>query len=137
MGEFRMSCWVVPSVAAEFWGIPIAHVLERIRHGLVPFKTELGFTLVDVAPDSPRIETGFRAPAAAPPTYVPLLADSLTEAERDALAGDEVPINAPIHDEADVEAEQALAPDERFDWRPARRAASMKRRAPQLTQLAA
>jgi hypothetical protein len=48
-----MGCWVVPVVAAEMWNVPVNQVLEGIRSGKIPTKTELGFTLVDVAPGSP------------------------------------------------------------------------------------
>jgi len=32
-GFFRMSCWVVPSLAAELWHIPLEQVWRRIRAG--------------------------------------------------------------------------------------------------------
>jgi hypothetical protein len=49
-----MSCWVVPTVAAELWGVAVDTILDRARSGLVPSKTENGFMFVDVAPDSER-----------------------------------------------------------------------------------
>ena len=45
-----MSCWVVPTIAAELWGVSLDHLLGRIDEGMVPAKTEHGFLLVDVAP---------------------------------------------------------------------------------------
>lgn len=65
-----MSCWVVPSVAAELWGMTVGQVLEQVRLGSVPTKTELGFTLVDVAPNSPCLPGGMREPAGPAKTYV-------------------------------------------------------------------
>ena len=65
-----MSCWVVPAIAAEVWGIPVIQVLERIRKGILPTKSELGFTLVDVAPGSPVMGKSAPAPAVHGPTFV-------------------------------------------------------------------
>jgi carbamate kinase len=62
-----MSCWVVPTIAAEFLGIPLEQVLDDMRIGKIASKIESGFTFVDVAPDSPI----FVAPKKEiPPTYV-------------------------------------------------------------------
>lgn len=143
-----MSCWVVPAVAAEYWGIPIAQVLDRVKTGSVPSKTEFGFMLVDVAPNSPRAETGFRLPAANPPTYVATPSDELTEEEEFALAdamavadtGDE-PEDAETLSEDELViagmAEEEEASGEAFDWREARKSASRQRRAPRARSLAA
>jgi hypothetical protein len=61
-----MSCWVVPTVAAELWGVSVDTILSRARAGEMPTKTENGFTFVDVAPDSHCIA----APKSLrPPTY--------------------------------------------------------------------
>lgn len=132
-----MSCWVVPSVAAEFMGISIASVLEQARNGLIPSKTELGFTLLDVAPNSPTLKTGFRAPAAPPPTYRTSPSDHLTPAELHALQSDNS-----RDPELDPEELAALADahsdaDQRFDWRHARQLASRQRRAPRAAYAAA
>ena len=48
-----MPCWVTPAVAAEIWGVSLREVLEKVRAGNLPSKTELGFLVVDVAPWSP------------------------------------------------------------------------------------
>jgi len=45
-----MSCWVVPEIAADLWGIPLEQVLERIGDGSVPTKHEGDFVFVDVKP---------------------------------------------------------------------------------------
>lgn len=46
-----MACWVVPSIAAEFWRVPLEHVMDQIRRNAVPVRRENGFTFVDVLPD--------------------------------------------------------------------------------------
>jgi hypothetical protein len=133
-----MSCWVVPSVAAEFWGIPIAQVLQKAKAGLVPTKTELGFTLVDVAPHSPTMKAGIRPPAARPATFTPSPAEHLTTAERQALAEPNQPeltaseelelLDEPGEDEIELGT---------LDWRQARMAASRLRRPPRRMHAAA
>jgi hypothetical protein len=50
-----MSCWVVPDVAAELWGISVEEVMESVQAGRVPSRREFHFLLVDVAPDSPQM----------------------------------------------------------------------------------
>jgi len=127
-----MSCWVVPSIAAEFWGIPIASVLDGARNGKFASKNELGFMLIDVAPDSPRAEMGFRRPAAVPLTYI-TPSDELNEAERMALSADEPQGEISAEEEAALNGTEA----DRFDWRAARRAAARKRRSPKMMQMAA
>jgi hypothetical protein len=52
-----MSCWVVPSIAAELWGVAVDQVMNGISAGQIPSKIESGFTFVDVAPDSPKLQT--------------------------------------------------------------------------------
>lgn len=49
-----MSCWVVPSVAAEYWRVSVEHVMECIRRGAVSVREDNGFTFVDVLPDPAR-----------------------------------------------------------------------------------
>ncbi|MGH7178800.1 MAG: hypothetical protein ACREJC_15585, partial [Tepidisphaeraceae bacterium] len=51
-----MSCWVVPTVAADVWGVSVQHILEQVRHGTIPHKSEEGFLFVDIAPESPQLE---------------------------------------------------------------------------------
>jgi hypothetical protein len=63
-----MSCWVVPSVAAEYWGISLDLVLRRITDGLVPHMTDSGFVFVDVDPWATACTGGFRHEP--PPTFV-------------------------------------------------------------------
>jgi hypothetical protein len=111
-----MSCWVVPSLAAELWGITVCQVMERIRNGSVPSRLELGFTLVDVAPNSPRVLPLRMPPDQRPPTYVPAPFNDvkLSDEERQALLGE---------DEDEIEVGT-------LDWKPARIAASLLRRPP-------
>jgi hypothetical protein len=127
-----MSCWVVPSIAAEFWGVSVAEVLEGIRSGKIASKAELGFTLVDVVPDSPRVETGFRRPATPPATYTETPSDELSEAEHLALEDVESAATT-LHPTATLKASS----EERFDWRAARQSASRQRRSPRAASVAA
>jgi hypothetical protein len=46
-----MSCWVVPSIAAEFWRVPLDHVLDQLRRNALPVRQENGFTFIDILPD--------------------------------------------------------------------------------------
>ena len=62
-----MSCWVVPAVAAEFWGVSVETVLHRVRAGQLPFKSEKGFLFVDVAPWS--LDFAGVRHTAPPPTF--------------------------------------------------------------------
>src|SRR3954467_14599111 len=64
-----MSCWVVPSVAAELWGCTVDAVLNAIRNGKVPTKDDAGWTFVDVAPESPTLETPKSARPPTPHSY--------------------------------------------------------------------
>lgn len=66
-----MSCWVVPTIAAELWGVPVQQVFEKINAGRVPSKYEKGFTFVDVAPGSPVCDPpqAMKLPDPPPPTF--------------------------------------------------------------------
>ncbi|MGA2496480.1 MAG: hypothetical protein ABSH20_01990 [Tepidisphaeraceae bacterium] len=108
-----MSCWVVPSVAAEMWGLTINQILERVRDGQVPSKLEMGFLMVDIASGSaaetPRVSRINR-----PPTYVTLGPQEERELSPVmVLAGD------------DEETDSFC-----IDWRQKRMAASLLRRRP-------
>src|SRR4051812_37789287 len=79
----RMSCWVVPTVAAEMWGVPVSAVLEKMRSGNFPTKPETVFAFIDFPPASPTVDAPkFQRPPR-PPTYT-----LVTGAELDALAPD-------------------------------------------------
>lgn len=79
-----MSCWVVPTIAADLWGVPVQHVLSCIREGRVPSKVENGFIFVDVAPHSPTIAAPRRLAVNRPRTFV-----TVTPHEIAALTGAE------------------------------------------------
>jgi len=65
-----MACWVVPTIAAELWNISVQHVLDGIREGRIPTRSENGFIFVDVAPNSPDITPPRKRPEDRPPTFV-------------------------------------------------------------------
>ena len=124
-----MSCWVVPALAAEIWGIPLQQILDAVRAGTLPTKDAIGLTFVDVAPTGPKVTTGYRPPAGRPETFTTApLADELTHAEQHALTNDR-------EAESPAREEEILSPvDEHeegtLDWRTARRNASRLRRPP-------
>ena len=67
-----MSCWVVPNVAAEIWGISLDEVMQRIQNGVVISKREYGFLLVDTAPLGPLFKSTAGEGKAKPRTWVPV-----------------------------------------------------------------
>ena len=110
-----MSCWVVPSVAAELWGVSVDQVHARIRDGSIPSKQDSGFTVIDVAPDSPVLETPRPLRPPPPPTY-----RVVTREEIVALVGDAATELDLGDDESDV-----------GNWRTGRSEASRIRRPPE------
>ena len=117
-----MSCWVVPSVAAEIWGCAVQAVLDAIKSGDVPTREENGWLFVDVAPNSPMLQM--------PKPLRPATYEMLSQAELAAL-------NSPIEDYAialaGAEDHQDAMIDEFEmvgDWREVRRATALRRRAP-------
>lgn len=107
LGERVMSCWVVPSIAAEIWGVTVDQIIEGMKAGQIPSKSELGRTFVDVAPDSPVMESPKPA-GPRPATYT-----VVTEEEQAALQGD-------LEDDT----------IDLGDWREAREGAEKRRRPP-------
>ena len=103
-----MSCWVVPTVAAELWGCSLDAVLAQIRHGQVATKEEGGWTFIDIAPDSPRMQSVQERRAAE-------LAAVVNTEESQALVA--------------VESDDS-PPDVLGDWKKARQQAEEARRAP-------
>jgi hypothetical protein len=91
-----MSCWVVPMVAAEMWGVPVEAVLQKARDGQVPSKSENGFMFVDVAPDSPKIDVPRSLRPPRPPTYSVVTTDEM-EALHAEMHG-EHPAAMPVED---------------------------------------
>jgi hypothetical protein len=110
-----MSCWVVPTVAAELWGVSVDTILSRARAGEVPSKTENGFMFVDVAPDSHRIET--------PKSLRPSTFTVVTEVKPGALR---------LADDAVVEAEPEARPVTLEDWRTGRALTARSRKPPKI-----
>jgi len=125
-----MSCWVVPSVAAELWGCSIDAVLSGIRHGHLPTREDGGFTFVDVAPNSPRIETPLLPRISPPPTYT-----AVSPQELEALMG--YPLPGPLMSSASEDAvssdEPSIEEDSEYsgDWQRVRRRVARTRIAPQ------
>ena len=116
-----MSCWVVPTIAAELWGVSVDHVLDCVRNGQLASRREAGFTFVDIAPE---------ATVNTPPTYT-----IITPEEFAALTG-HAPADAAVDvsDEVDVEIvddeSAAEAESGKLDWRQARVETSRMRIAP-------
>ena len=132
-----MGCWVVPTIAAEFWRVSLEHVMEGVRTGAIPSKSEDGFLFVGALPNSP---TPADVAAAAPTrrTYVEVPCEDrpahvVDERERDGDGesdgdGDNsYDADADDNDdEGDFEEEFAIA----GDWRLRRQQAGTLRRAP-------
>jgi len=139
-----MSCWVVPTIAAELWGVSIDHVLQQVRDGHLSHRVDDGFMFVDVAPNGGGC--GIVKPAAVnPPTFT-----VLSEAEVDALCDEtvaniEAADTVEAHDDADdrdeEEESQSPANDEASvdlgDWRAARQRVSRTRIPPRARPQAA
>ena len=127
-----MSCWVVPALAAEIWGIPLQQILDAIRTGKLPTRSDIGLTFVDVAPKGPKVRTGFRPPAAHPHTFTSApLAEELSEAEVEALSERSTDDGAsPAERDEELLSTVDEYEDGKLDWRQARRSASRLRRPP-------
>jgi hypothetical protein len=98
-----MSCWVVPTIAAELWGVTLDHVLGGVDEGMVRSRQEHGFLLVDVAP----FGAFFRSPRRAGPRPRVQTFTVLTPAEYDALHGAIPPaLAADDHDRSGPEPEE-------------------------------
>jgi len=74
-----MSCWVVPAVAAEYWGVSLDAAWGRIYNDHVPHKVERGFVFVDLDPW--RVDSSGGVRHEPPPTFV--LADDSDEPAAD------------------------------------------------------
>ncbi len=127
-----MSCWVVPTIAAEIWGVSVDSILHRVRDGSLAHRADEGFLFVQMEPvTAPKVER--------PPTFTVLSAAEVEALEVDrveetiAVAADseatkldhkvddddhEVESQSPDDDEASVD----LA-----DFRTARRRVGMTR----------
>lgn len=117
-----MSCWVVPSVAAEFWGVSLDVVWARIYARQVPHKRDGGFIFVDVAPWSADFHGVFQHEP--PQTFVAEQEAALDPQEEALLAGSVVDFDEPpeAQDDDTPEEELPLLEEEgpasvsRFTW---------------------
>src|SRR5438093_3643314 len=107
-----MSCWVVPSVAAELWGCSVDSIMSAIRDGRLSSRVENGWTFVDMVPDSVKIE----APKAVRPATYEIV--SAAEMAALAIASDDELGDEYTEPEPDVEVESS---ESMGDWREARR----------------
>src|SRR5688500_1462728 len=103
-----MSCWVVPTIAAELWGVPVDQILQQIKEGKITHRLDEGFMFVDVAPNSPTMAR----PGERPATY------TMIEAEADES---ENPGSMEM-DEQDNESSRQLG-----DWQNARQRVGVSR----------
>jgi len=123
-----MACWVVPTVAAELWGVTVQQVIDAILSGSIESRKDSDFTFVDVAPGSPTVRRPkpFRND---PPTYT-----AVTDEEMLALMADEPASTSranPASDEiAPTMSDEMQALIEMGDWRRGRRMTSTLRKPP-------
>ena len=111
-----MSCWVVPSIAAEFWRIPLDQVMDKIRRNALPVRRENGFTFIDILPD----------PAPAEPLPKELRPPTFTEAPAECPTP---PAFEPVAHSV-LRVAQAAANSDWVSRNPARLQASSLRRSP-------
>jgi hypothetical protein len=67
-----MSCWVVPAIAAELWGVTLAQVLAGVADGTVRWQREHGFLFVDASARCHSHQTTRKPEGPPPPTFVPV-----------------------------------------------------------------
>ncbi len=77
-----MGCWVVPTIAAELWGVPLSHVLECLRQGRLTSKIDEGFVLIDADPRGIAV----RQPAQYTAAEHPATYEALSQEELDGLS---------------------------------------------------
>jgi hypothetical protein len=117
-----MSCWVVPTIAAELWGVPVDQVLQRVRDGNLPYRVDAGFMFVDVAPPPPPTFTVLSE------AEVDALADEVIEHLRERDAFEEA--QAPEPESETQSPDDDEASEELGDWRAARLRVSRTRTPP-------
>ena len=129
-----MSCWVVPTIAAEIWGMPLSDLLRRIRDGEIPTKQDAGFTFVDVAPYSNQIERPLLAPDERPATFAMLSDAEMAALEKELIAQDVAAAAEPVIVVVDEDQLPDLTESKQLgDWRTGRQSASRKRIPPRIT----
>jgi hypothetical protein len=133
-----MSCWVVPTVAAELWGVSLEHVLAMIAEGKVTSKGEYQLLVVDVAPataqtaDTSTTSQKPRNPAstyaAAPATSVAAVLDvDEIEALSQRYSREE---DSQVNEEQPTPAFAGHANDEELSWVRVRQIVSKRRKRP-------
>jgi hypothetical protein len=134
-----MPCWVVPSVASEIWHVPVEQILQAVRGGQIPSKSENGFTFIDVAPHAPCTVAPSRPKPPAPIAYkvprtsgrsdepipLPRPAEIITPLEMKHLHATDLNGDADDADPATVT--DAPEPLSMGDWRRGRRTAAARR----------
>lgn len=121
-----MSCWVVPSIAAEIWGMSLQHVLDQIEAGELATYQENDWLFVDVYPDGPVIDLANQQPLHRPPTYTAVSDDELAVL-RDVPQSEEAEEH---RDDPDASPDPEPEVSVFTDWRSARRRTSRLRLAP-------
>ena len=120
-----MSCWVVPNVAAEIWGISLDEVMSRIQNGEVISKREYGFLLVDTAPLGPLFKSTAAEGKAKPRTWVPV--QTWIEANEDEETIDDAGVDLDVDgDSIEEEPDDGIA----LGWQQKRLAHARLRRPP-------
>jgi len=92
-----MASWVVPSLAAELWGVSLEEVMSRVEGGDAATKLELGFLLIEVGgcgskrrdkkATYTRIERSLSRNPQRPQTFRAVERDARSWSERRAMAG--------------------------------------------------
>jgi hypothetical protein len=121
-----MSCWVVPIVAAEIWGVSLNEVLQRIHNGAVISKMEYGFLLVDTAPLGPMFKSS-ATPGRKPPTWVAVKTWVDADDEHEESIDDAGVDLSPDGDSIEEEPDDGVA----LGWQHKRLAAGRMRKPPQ------
>ncbi len=120
-----MSCWVVPIVAAEIWGISLDEVMQRIQNGVVVSKREYGFLLVDTAPLGPLFKSTAAEGKVRPRTWVPV--QTWVEAENDEETIDDAGVDLAVDgDSIEEEPDDGIA----LGWQQKRLAHARLRKPP-------
>ncbi|WP_428937185.1 hypothetical protein [Fontivita pretiosa] len=126
-----MSCWVVPSVAAEIWGVSVDTILARINSGQLPTKNDLGRIFVDVAPHSPVFQTPNTRSTARPATFRLASPEPIEAATAHPTAAAEPPATPLVQTcDTDADAYQDEQTINLGDWREARQSAGARRQPP-------
>ena len=131
-----MPSWVVPTVAAEYWGVSVEQVMSDVAAGRVISRSEGGFLFVDVDPSREVPEVAIPKPAYRRPlAWTPSVAAAMPEpvisaAERDALLGHEDHETQHAFGGSDAVAPLTLSEDDIPNWNEVRARVGRTRRAP-------